>query len=73
MVFQEIKTPSAWTIKAVKISGLTTLAGFGVLVFARHPSLNSLGATVSIGITAALCCAIFILPHLLRLNEDKHA
>ncbi|MFW5501549.1 MULTISPECIES: MMPL family transporter [unclassified Maridesulfovibrio] len=73
MVFQEIKTPSAWTIKAVKISGLTTLAGFGVLVFAKHPSLNSLGATVSIGITAALCCAIFILPQLLRLNEDKHA
>ncbi|ACS78598.1 MMPL family transporter [Maridesulfovibrio salexigens] len=73
MVFQEIKTPSAWTIKAVKISGLTTLAGFGVLVFAKHPSLNSLGATVSIGITAALCCAIFILPQLLRLSEDKHA
>ena len=73
MVFQEIRTPSPWTVKAVKISGLTTLAGFGVLVFAKHPSLHSLGATVSIGITAALCCAVFVLPQLLQLKEDKHA
>ncbi|NDV23251.1 MMPL family transporter [Desulfovibrio sp. JC022] len=73
MVFQEIRMPSLWTVKAVKISGLTTLAGFGVLVFAKHPSLHSLGATVSIGITAALCCAIFVLPHLLHLEGDNHA
>ncbi|WP_051249797.1 MMPL family transporter [Maridesulfovibrio zosterae] len=68
MVFQEIKTPSASTVKAVKISGLTTLAGFGVLIFAKHPSLHSLGATVSIGVSAALICAVFILPCLLRFK-----
>ncbi|WP_319776893.1 MMPL family transporter [Maridesulfovibrio sp.] len=73
MVFQEIRMPSLWTVKAVKISGLTTLAGFGVLVFARHPSLHSLGTTVCIGITAALCCAVIVLPHLLRLEGDGHA
>ncbi|WP_432737375.1 MMPL family transporter [Maridesulfovibrio sp. FT414] len=73
MVFQEISAPSLWTIKAVKISGLTTLAGFGVLIFAKHPSLQSLGATVSIGITAALCCAVFVLPQLLHLVGDKRA
>ncbi|TIH15795.1 transporter [Marinifilum sp. JC120] len=73
MVFQEIRIPSLWTVKAVKISGLTTLAGFGVLVFAKHPSLHSLGSTVFIGITAALCCAVFVLPHLLRLEGDNHA
>lgn len=74
MVFQEIRVPSLWTVKAVKISGLTTLAGFGVLIFAKHPSLHSLGATVSIGISGALLCAVFVLPHLLRLNlEDAHA
>ncbi|WP_239057184.1 MMPL family transporter [Desulfovibrio sp. JC010] len=70
MVFQEIRTPSVWTVKAVKISGLTTLAGFGVLVFAKHPSLHSLGATVAIGISAALCCAVFVLPQLLRLKGE---
>ena len=73
MVFQEIRTPSPWTVKAVKISGLTTLAGFGVLVFAKHPAMSSLGATVSIGISSALCCAVFVLPHLLRLKGDDHA
>ncbi|WP_419781042.1 MMPL family transporter [Maridesulfovibrio sp.] len=73
MVFQEIRTPSPWTVKAVKISGLTTLAGFGVLVFAKHPSMSSLGATVSIGISSALSCAVFVLPHLLRLKGEDHA
>lgn len=71
MVFQEIKSPSQSTVKAVKISGLTTLAGFGVLVFAKHPSLNSLGSTVAAGVSAALICAVFILPHMLRLNNTK--
>ncbi len=73
MVFQEIRALSPWTVKAVKISGLTTLAGFGVLVFAKHPSLHSLGATVSIGITAALCCAVYVLPQLLHFKEGGHA
>ncbi|CCO23427.1 MMPL family transporter [Maridesulfovibrio hydrothermalis] len=76
MVFQEIKKPSPSTVKAVKISGLTTLAGFGVLVFAKHPSLHSLGATVAAGVSAALICAVFILPHLLRMKlqtEKDHA
>ena len=72
MVFQEIRKPSPWTAKAVKISGLTTLAGFGVLIFAKHPSLHSLGATVAIGITAALCCAVFVLPQLLHFRENEH-
>lgn len=71
MVFQEIKEPAPSTIKAVKISGMTTLAGFGVLVFARHPSLHSLGATVATGVSAALICAVFILPHLLRMNNKN--
>ncbi len=69
MVFQEIKIPSPSTVKAVKISGLTTLAGFGVLVFAKHPALHSLGTTVAIGVSASLVCAIFILPHLLTINS----
>ncbi|WP_320172120.1 MMPL family transporter [Maridesulfovibrio sp.] len=68
MVFQEMERPSPATIRAVTISGLTTLAGFGVLVFARHPSLHALGGTVAAGISAALVCAVFILPHFLRIK-----
>ncbi len=70
IVFQEIKRPSPATLRAVKISGLTTLSGFGVLVFAKHPSLHSLGATVATGVTATLICAVFILPHFLRLGRN---
>lgn len=69
MVFQEIRLPSAATVRAVKISGLTTLAGFGVLVFAGHPSLHALGTTVATGVSAALFCAIFILPYFLHLKK----
>lgn len=54
------------TIRAVTASGLTTLAGFGVLVLARHPSLHSMGVTVLVGIGAALTCALFLLPNLIR-------
>jgi len=54
------------TMDAVKVSGLTTLAGFGVLVLARHPSLHSLGITVLVGIGAALLCSLYMMPHLLR-------
>lgn len=53
---------AASTRQAVKVSGLTTLTGFGVLILAVHPSLHSLGATVLIGIGSALACALYVLP-----------
>ncbi len=54
------------TTTAVAVSGMTTLAGFGVLAIARHPSLHSLGITVLLGIGASLASALFLVPHLLR-------
>jgi len=54
------------TLPAVAASGLTTLAGFGVLILARHPSLSSLGITVLLGVGTALLVALFMIPHLLR-------
>lgn len=66
IVSKESQLLDVSTIPAVIVSGLTTLAGFGVLAFARHPSLNSMGITVLAGISAALICALFIMPHFLR-------
>jgi predicted exporter len=50
------------TEKAVGVSGLTTLAGFGALALARHPALYSIGLTVLLGIGAAVLSALWVIP-----------
>jgi predicted exporter len=52
------------TGKAVLVSGLTTLAGFGALVMARHPALHSIGVTVLLGIGSAIPAALLVIPAL---------
>jgi len=52
------------TDRAVLVSGLTTLAGFGALVLARHPALHSIGVSVLLGIGAALPAALWVIPAL---------
>jgi predicted RND superfamily exporter protein len=48
--------------RAVMISGLTTLVGFGALVLAKHPALHSIGLTVLLGISAAVPTAVLVIP-----------
>lgn len=50
------------TDTAVLLSGLTTITGFGALIFARHPALHSIGITVLLGIGAAIPSAMFVIP-----------
>ena len=54
------------TDRAVLVSGLTTLAGFGALALAQHPALHSIGVTVLLGIGAALPAALLVIPALYR-------
>jgi predicted exporter len=56
--------------KGVLLSALTTLAGFGSLLLARHPALFSLGLSVTGGIAAALAAALWLQPRLFRQGED---
>lgn len=44
----------------VALTGLSTLATFGVLIFARHPVLRDLGITVVFGCGISLAFALFI-------------
>jgi predicted exporter len=53
------------TSRAVLVSGLTTIAGFGVLALATHPALRSLGLTVLLGFGAAVPAALLVIPALL--------
>lgn len=56
--------------RAVLVSGLTTLAGFGILVLARHPALHSIGVSVLLGVGAAIPAALLVLPALLPQEEQ---
>ncbi len=52
--------------RAVLVSGLTTLAGFGSLVLARHPAMHSIGVTVLLGIGFGIASALLVIPALYR-------
>lgn len=48
--------------RAVLVSALTTLAGFGALVLAQHPAMYSIGVTVLLGISGAVATALLVVP-----------
>lgn len=66
MVGQVRSGKDGHTTRAVLVSGLTTLAGFGALVLARHPALHTLGLTVLVGVGAAIPVAVLLVPALYR-------
>ena len=55
------------TRHAITLSALTTLMGAGVLIFARHPALFSIGFTLVVGVFAGYAAAILGVPGLCRL------
>jgi uncharacterized protein len=55
------------TGKAVLVSGLTTIAGFGSLIPAKHQGIASLGVVMSTGVAACMLAALTFLPALLHL------
>ncbi len=68
--FAEERTPSILaksTGKAVFVSGLTSIAGFGSLILAKHQGIRSLGEVMSVGITACMVAGLTTLPAILSL------
>jgi len=55
------------TGKAVLVSALTTMAGFGSLMLAKHQGIESLGYVMSIGVAACMLAALTFLTALLSL------
>lgn len=55
------------TGKAVLVSGLTTIAGFGSLSVADHQGIESLGYLMSIGTLTCMIAALTFLPALISL------
>jgi predicted RND superfamily exporter protein len=69
--YAEEKTPSIFsksTGKAVLVSGLTTIAGFGSLMIAEHQGIQSLGYVMAMGVTTCMVAGLIFLPALLNLR-----
>jgi predicted RND superfamily exporter protein len=70
--YAEERTPgilSRSTGKAVLVSGLTAIAGFGSLMLAEHRGIHSLGVIMSVGIATCMIAGLTFLPALLNLLE----
>ena len=68
--FAEERVPgilSRSTGKAVLVSGLTAIAGFGSLVLAKHRGIHSLGQVMAMGIGLCMIAALTFLPAVLNL------
>ena len=59
------------TRKAVSICAVSSCIGFGVLAFANHPALYSLGVTVLVGISVAWPTALWVTPAILSAGKTK--
>jgi hypothetical protein len=55
------------TGKAVLVSGLTTIAGFGSLALAKHRGIESLGYVMATGVAMCMLGGLTFLPALLKL------
>lgn len=64
-----IKSENQAVPQAILVSGLTSLAGFGALLFADHPALYDMGLSVFSGLLAAIPTALILLP---TLYSKKH-
>jgi hopanoid biosynthesis associated RND transporter like protein HpnN len=72
--YAEEQTPNILarsTGKAVLVSGLTAIAGFGSLMLAKHQGIQSLGYVMSCGLATCMIAGLTFLPALLNLLTRK--
>ena len=73
--FAEEQTPGILarsTGKAVLVSGLTAIAGFGSLILAQHRGIKSLGYVMSGGLATCMIAGLTFLPALLNLLTRRN-
>ncbi|NCC49816.1 MAG: hypothetical protein EOM20_01240 [Spartobacteria bacterium] len=64
IIFAYQRKGSDGTGTAVSLSAVTTLVGAGVLLFANHPALYSVGLTLLAGVGCGYMTAMFVVPSL---------
>lgn len=68
---QEPEVLAKSTGKAVLVSGLTAITGFGTLLLAKHQGIKSLGEIMPVGIATCMIVSLTFLPALLRLLSRR--
>ena len=58
------------TGRAVVMTSLTTMVGFGSLIFAQYRGLATMGGLALLGVGLCLVASLTILPALLKITED---
>jgi hypothetical protein len=61
------------TGKAVLVSGLTTIAGFGSLIVGEHQGIQSLGWIMAVGTATCMIAGLTFLPAVLTLLHRRRA
>ena len=69
MTFRSSSEMNTGTITAITLCTVTTLIGAGVLIFAKHPALSSVGITMVIGLGAGFFSSVFVVPKLCGITE----
>jgi uncharacterized protein len=72
--FAEEQNPSVLarsTGKAVIVSGLNTIAGFGSLIIAKHRGIESLGFVMAVGTATCMIAGVTLLPAILNLLNER--
>ncbi len=59
------------TGKAVILSSLTTIIGFGSLMVAAHRGIYSIGVLLTIGVGCCMVASITVLPAILKIAAEK--
>ena len=57
--------------RAIVLTSLTTIIGFGSLVSSHYPGLRSIGLVSTLGILTCLLASLFLLPAVLAWVEAK--
>lgn len=57
--------------RAITLSTLTTMAGFGSLIIARHQGIHSVGALLTLAMACCLLASLVVLPSLLRILPER--
>jgi predicted exporter len=56
---------------AVGITTVTTIVGYSGLLMAQHPGLQSIGKAAVIGLATAFVTAVFVLPAILEVRQQR--
>ena len=69
----DIVVAAKTTGRAIALSGVTTLIGFGSLLLGNHWGVKSLGLLLVIGIFFALLVSLVVLPGIMRSNKKSES